>query len=215
MVAVVAPPPVDVNSPESQDDDALMTAAAHGDTAAFRVLMERWWPRVFAFLARALAHRSDAEDLAQETFLRAFRAAPRYVPESRFAAWLFRIAGNLARAEMRRRRVRGWLSGSSTVRDDAILESLPAPRAFDADGPLADAEIRLALARALARLPERQRLAVLLRYFEDLRMADVAAALGIRERAAESLVARDCEPAASARSASPASLNARGLPPSP
>jgi RNA polymerase sigma-70 factor (ECF subfamily) len=152
--------------------------------------MERWWPRVFAFLVRALSHRSDAEDLAQETFLRAYRAAPRYAPEGRFAAWLFRIAGNLARAEMRRRRVRGWLLGAGAMRDDAILESLPAPRAFDSDGPLADAEIRLALARALAQLPDRQRLAVLLRYFEDLRMSDVAAALGMRERAAESLVSR-------------------------
>ena len=190
VVAVVAPPPFDLSSPESQGDDALMAAIAQGDTIAFRVLMERWWPRVFAFLVRALAHRSDAEDLTQETFLRLVRAASRYEPEGRFAAWLFRIAGNLARAEMRRRRVRGWLTGVARVQDDAVLESLPAPRAFDPDGPLANAEIRAALAHALARLPERQRLAVLLRYFEDLPLREVAAALGIRERAAESLVAR-------------------------
>jgi RNA polymerase sigma-70 factor (ECF subfamily) len=170
-----------------------MAATARGESAAFRILMERWWPRVFAFLVRALAHRADAEDLAQETFVRAYRAAPRYLPEGRFAAWLLRIAGNLARAEMRRRRVRGWFLGSESVDDAALLASLPAPRGFEAGGPLADAEIRLAVTRALSRLPERQRLAVLLRYFEDLRVRDIAAALGVSERAAESLVARGTE----------------------
>jgi len=179
-----------MTSLEPADDDTLMVSTARGDPAAFRILMERWWPRVFAFLARALSHRADAEDLAQETFVRAYRAAPRYVPEGRFAAWLFRIAGNLARAEMRRRRVRGWLLGAGAPSDEVVLQSLPALHCFDADGPLADAEVRLALARALARLPERQRLAILLRHFEDLRMRDVALALGIGESAAESLVAR-------------------------
>ncbi len=179
-----------MTSLEPLDDDTLMLSTARGDPAAFRLLMERWWPRVFAFLARALSHRSDAEDLAQETFVRAYRAAPRYVPDGRFAAWLFRIAGNLARAEMRRRRVRGWLLGAGAPSDEAILHSLPAPRCFDADGPLADAEVLLALGRARAQLPERQRLAVLLRHFEGLRMRDVALALGIGERAAESLVTR-------------------------
>jgi RNA polymerase sigma-70 factor (ECF subfamily) len=67
---------------------------------------------------------------------------------------------------------------------------LPAPRAFAADGPLHDLETRARLARALARLPERQRLAVLLRYDVDLPVRDVAAALGTSEHAAESLLAR-------------------------
>lgn len=179
-----------MTSPESLDDDTLMVSTARGDSDAFRILMERWWPRVFAFLARALSHRADAEDLAQETFVRVYRAAPRYVPGGRFAAWLFRIAGNLARAEMRRRRVRGWLLGAGAPGDEMVLESLPASHDFDADGLLANAEVRVALARALARLPERQRLAILLRHFEDMRMRNVALALGISERAAESLVAR-------------------------
>jgi RNA polymerase sigma-70 factor (ECF subfamily) len=171
-------------------DDALVQAAARGDTGAFRALVERWSPRVIAFLTRALGRRADAEDLAQETFLRVYRAAPRYAAEGRFAAWLFRIAGNLARSELRRRKLRGWLLGSTEPEATEALASLPAPRHFDADGPLRDAETRAALAAALVRLPDRQRLAVLLRYYEGLRVRDVAAALGTSEDAAESLLAR-------------------------
>ena len=167
-----------------------MAATARGDDMAFRVLVERWSPRVLAFLTRALARRDDAEDLAQETFVRLHRAAPRYAPSGRFAPWLFRIAGNLARAELRRRKVRGWLLGRAEPSDAEILASLPAPPHFDPEGPLHDADMRATLARALARLPQRQRLAVLLHHFEDLSLREVAAALGASEHAAESLVAR-------------------------
>jgi RNA polymerase sigma-70 factor, ECF subfamily len=173
------------------DDDALVAAVARGDARAYRALVERWSPRVHAFLARALANRSDADDLLQETFVRAWRAAPRYQASGRFAAWLFRIAGNLARQELRRRRVRGWFRGDAAALDDeAVLASLPAPRSFDTDGALRDAETRLALARELGRLPDRQRLAVLLRHFEGLSLHDIAVALEVSDRAAESLLAR-------------------------
>jgi RNA polymerase sigma-70 factor (ECF subfamily) len=180
-----ADPPLD-----SRHDDALMSASGRGDAGAFRALVDRWAPRVHAFLARALSNRADADELTQETFVRAWRAAPRYKPDGRFAAWLFRIAGNLARQELRRRRVRGWFLGAPAVDVDAVLASLPAPRWFDADGPLRDAETRAALARALSMLPDRQRMALLLRHLEGLSVRDVAAALGTSEHAAESLLAR-------------------------
>jgi RNA polymerase sigma-70 factor (ECF subfamily) len=175
---------------QERDDDALVAAIAGGDEAALRILVERWSPRVLAFATRALSRRADAEDLTQETFLRVYRAAPRYVAEGRFALWLFRIAGNLVRAELRRRKVRGWLLGASLQDDVEALEALPAPRGFSADAPLQDAETRAALAAALARLPDRQRLAVLLHYYEGLKLREVAGALGTSEHAAESLVAR-------------------------
>jgi len=178
-------------APDAPDDDALMARAAGGDAGAFRILFERWAPRVRAFLVRVLASRAEADDLTQETFVRAWRAAGRYEAGGRFAAWIFRIAGNLARQEVRRRRVRGWFRGTGGApENEEVLASLPAPAAFDPEGALRDEETRAALARALVRLPESQRLAVLLRYFEGLAVRDVAAALGKSEHAAESLVAR-------------------------
>ncbi len=176
--------------PDDRDDDALMVAVAGGNATAFRLVVERWSPRIEAFAARALGRRTDAEDIVQETFVRVYRSAARYTPSGRFGAWVFRIAGNLVRQELRRRRVRGWLTGNPAVSDESVLASLPAPQHFDADGPLRAAETRATLARALARLPDRQRLAVLLRHFEGLPLRDVAAALDVSEHAAESLVAR-------------------------
>jgi len=175
---------------QEPDDDALMAAVAAGDGRALRTLVERWAPRVEAFAVRVLAQRDDAQDIVQETFVRVHQAAPRYQGGGRFASWLFRIAGNLVRQELRRRRVRGWFGGATEPDDATVLASLPAPAHFDADSPLHHAERRALLARALARLPERQRMAVLLHYFEDLPVRDVAAALQVSEHAAESLLAR-------------------------
>lgn len=175
---------------QDTDDDKLMAAIAAGDGSALRTLVERWAPRVEAFAVRALGQRDDALDIVQETFVRVHRAASRYEGGGRFGGWLFRIAGNLVRQELRRRRVRGWFGGATGSDDATVLASLPAPAHFDADGPLHDAERRALLARALSRLPERQRLAILLRYFEDLPVRDVAAALQVSDHAAESLLAR-------------------------
>jgi RNA polymerase sigma-70 factor (ECF subfamily) len=86
--------------------------------------------------------------------------------------------------------VRGWFVGGTAAGDDEILASLPAPRAFDPEGPLRDAEVRRALALSLARLPDRQRLAILLRHFEALSVREIAAVLDTSEHAAESLIAR-------------------------
>jgi RNA polymerase sigma-70 factor (ECF subfamily) len=171
-------------------DDALVAAAGRGEREALHVLVERWGRRVHAFLRRALASSHDADDLTQETFLRLWRAAPRYRAQGRFAAWLFRIAGNLARQEMRRRRLRALLLGETQTSMEDVLDSLPAPAAFDPESPLRAEEIRRALATALAKLPARQRLAVLLRFYEEMSTAEIAAALGTSPRAAESLLAR-------------------------
>src|SRR3972149_6476670 len=108
------------------DDDALVAAGAAGGTRAFRA------------------------PLAPSP--RLSRAAPRYVPEGRLAAWVFRIAGNLVRAELRRRRVRAWFTGAAEPDIEAVLASLPAPRAFDDAGPLPGAA-EPAIEAVLASLP--------------------------------------------------------------
>ena len=171
-------------------DDALVEAAGRGDREALRVLVERWGPRVRAFLQRALASSRDAEDLAQETFLRVHRAAPRYRSQGRFPAWLFRIAGNLARQELRRRKVVFLLLGEPASSPEEVFASLPAPPSFAPESALQAEELRRALAWAVSRLPARQRLAVLLRYYEEMSVAAIAEALGTSPHGAESLLAR-------------------------
>jgi RNA polymerase sigma-70 factor (ECF subfamily) len=88
------------------DDDVLMARTAQGEEAAFRLLVQRWENDVLAFLIHMLGSREEAEDLVQDTFIKVYRQAGRYRGEGRFRSWLLRIAGNLARSRLRRRRIR-------------------------------------------------------------------------------------------------------------
>jgi RNA polymerase sigma-70 factor (ECF subfamily) len=163
-------------------DDELMVRGAAGDDDAFRVLVERWQGQILGFLTRSLASESEAEDVAQETFVRMCRNAGSYRPEGRFASWLFRIAGNLLRSRLRRRKILRF------IRFDPTEHDLPDPPRVEED--LRRRELREALGRALERLPERQREAFVLRYDAQLSHADIAGELGTTISAVETLLHR-------------------------
>jgi RNA polymerase sigma-70 factor (ECF subfamily) len=160
-----------------------MERAAHGDEEAFRLLVERWERPVFRFLARMLSSREEAEDASQETFLRVFEQSKRYQRRGQFRSWLFRIAGNLARSRLRRRRVLQW------VRLEPVLHDRPDPRDGAEEG-LEKEEVRRAIREALGSLPRRQREAVLLRRYEEMSYAEIASAMGVTVPAVESLLQR-------------------------
>jgi RNA polymerase sigma-70 factor (ECF subfamily) len=84
------------------EDVRLMLAFRDGDDRAFDQLFERWAGRVLRFVERMVGEASVAEELVQETFVRVWKARARYAPEARFSTWLFTIAGNAARNELRR-----------------------------------------------------------------------------------------------------------------
>jgi RNA polymerase sigma-70 factor (ECF subfamily) len=164
-------------------DDDLMAGTARGEEAAFRQLVQRWEGPIFAFLQRMLDSPEDALDLSQETFLRVHAQARRYEPAGRFRGWLFRIAGNLARSWLRRKRTLRW------IRFDPARHDQPSSHA-DAARSLERQETRRQVRDALARLPDRQRQAVLLRRYEGLGYSEIATALGTTVPAVESLLQR-------------------------
>ncbi len=164
-------------------DDILMKRGAGGDEDAFRQLVERWETPVFAFMLRMLGSREDAQDLTQETFIRMIRHADRYRPESRFQSWLFRIAGNLARSRLRRRKVLRW------IRFDSDRHDSPAA----GTDPLADLEkheARREVRQALAKLPERQRRALILKQYQGMKYREIATAMGLTEGSVQMLLHR-------------------------
>ncbi len=168
---------------EHPDDDALVARIAVGEEAAFRLLVDRWQQPVFAFLFHMLGSVEDAEDLAQETFVRVHRQAGRYRAQGRFRSWLFRIAGNLARSALRRRRILRW------VRLDPQQYDLPDPGAA-ADRRVAEGELRRTVLEALRELPDRQREAVVLRRYQDLSHREIAEILGTTPAGVEGLLHR-------------------------
>jgi RNA polymerase sigma-70 factor (ECF subfamily) len=170
----------------ADDDVRLMLALRDGDERAFDALFERWAGRVLRFVERMVREPGAAEDLVQETFLRVWRARERYVPEARFSTWLFTIAGNAARNELRRP-FRG-AAHDPLDPDDAKPE-------LATDGPASDELVdarrtSLGLEAALAALPERQREALWLCAVEGLSYAEVALALETSEGSVKALIHR-------------------------
>lgn len=165
---------------EATEDDALLARYAAGDAEAARRLVERLAPRVLRLTTRLLQDGAEAEDVTQEAMLRLWQIAPDWVPGgAKPSTWLHRVAANLATDRLRRRR---------GVALDAIEEpDDPAPSAVEG---LIDVDRKQALDAALAQLPDRQRVAIVLRHLEGMSNPEIAVTMGIRVEAVESLTAR-------------------------
>jgi RNA polymerase sigma-70 factor (ECF subfamily) len=159
-----------------------MLAISAGDDAAFEGLFERWAGRLLRYLERMVGDAATAEELVQETFFRVHRARERYVATARFSTWLYRIATNLAPNELKRPRRRH-------VHELERTEELEGTGAGVDD--LVDSRRTSAMLEgALAKLPERQRMALWLSAAEGHSYAQVAEILGTSEKSVKALVHR-------------------------
>lgn len=151
------------------DDAQLVAAARGGDERALATIYRRYRPRVFSVVAR-LVGVSDAEEVTQEVFLRAFRALDRFRAESQISTWLYRIAVNAALSERGKRRV------ERDRRAPAVMaETLPAPSTAEGDPAL-----RARLERALAAMPSGYRAVLVLHDVEGLEHEEIGRILGCR-----------------------------------
>jgi RNA polymerase sigma-70 factor (ECF subfamily) len=166
------------------DDAQLVCRARAGEMQAFGLLIAKYQDRVYNLLWRMLGSRSDAEELAQETFLRALERLGQFRGASGFYTWVFRIAANLAITHRRRTgrvHFRSLSAGEEgeDVQAEHLTASLAQQRTPAPDAGLLSRERALRLARALAELDEDARLAVLLRDVEDMDYAQIARVLEI------------------------------------
>ena len=162
-------------------DESLVERGAAGDRDALQLLVERWQGPGFAVMVRMVGSQEDAQDFTQETFMRVCKNAHRYHTSGQFKSWILRIAGNVARTHLRRRRILRW------VRFDDVAHDGPSP---SIGGSLEEQETIQLVRSALLALPPRQRQAVALRYFEDMAYQEVADAMGVSVSAVESLLHR-------------------------
>ncbi|MBM4371944.1 MAG: sigma-70 family RNA polymerase sigma factor [Deltaproteobacteria bacterium] len=157
-----------------------MAALVAGDRDAFTVLVLRHQARAWAVAARFAGQPAAAQDLVQEAFLRVLEAAPRYRPQGRFSSWLLRILVNEALR-------RPWRWRTVPLREDDH------PAGGDPSHALDQAARGRALQDAMARLPAPLRMALTLRYVEELPAAEIGAAMGRSPKAVERLLARGRE----------------------
>ncbi len=163
--------------------ESVIRRAKLRDPAAFDALVDSYSPRLFGFLYRLTGHRSDAEDLLQDVFLRVVRKIEHYDHSGRFDAWLFRIATNLVRDRARRAQRTPRLTSLEGRGEHGASDSRSPERWADTSVPPPDRSMVLgeqvdALQLALAKLPVVEREVIMLRHFGQMSFAEIAEIMG-------------------------------------
>lgn len=150
------------------EDTDLIRKARRGDVEAFNLLISRWEKRVYNYLLRIVGDREGALDLSQDVFLKAYQNLRKLDDPARFAPWLFRIAHNEAFSSFRKRRPEREAPGQPEYTGDERA----------AIGPAFPIELSIAVTTALAKLPEEQREAVILKIYQGFKFEEMAEVLG-------------------------------------
>jgi RNA polymerase sigma-70 factor (ECF subfamily) len=164
-------------------DSTLISRAKLGDIQAFETIVAQYYARCLRFAHGMLRDSADADDVVQETFVRLYRALPRYEDRQRFDSWLFRILGNCCRTAnaLHKRRE------AQDVDDDRVLYNVAAP---DRPDSAFDAEWGEEVRRALAGVPEYNREIFLLHYVEGFSYEEIERITGVRQSALKMRVKR-------------------------
>jgi len=169
----------------------LMARIAKGDEDAFEILVSRHQTSVLNLIYRFIGDRTQAKDLAQEVFLRVWQAARGYEPRAKFTTWICRITANLCLNELKSARRKKWFqflrSGEDREKttEDVLLDSSPSPEEL-----LLSREQSRKISDALQSLPENQRVAIILKRYDDLSYQEIAKILNCSVSAVESLLVR-------------------------
>ncbi|MGA2640734.1 MAG: sigma-70 family RNA polymerase sigma factor [Spirochaetia bacterium] len=169
---------------QRQTDDELIERVLRGETRFFAALVERYQDPVYGMALRFVRSASDAEDLAQEAFLRAYRGLEGFKGDARFSTWLYRITWNLCTDWLRRNRKPGHPSGAL---DDAAGV---ADERVDLEEGLLAAEERHTVRQALDRLAERYRSVLILMYYQKMSYEQIASVLEVPTKTVETRLYR-------------------------
>jgi RNA polymerase sigma-70 factor (ECF subfamily) len=169
----------------------LMARIAKGDADAFELLVNRHQTSASNLIYRFVGDRTQAKDLAQEVFIRVWQAAKTYKPEAKFTTWLYRITANLCLNELKSSRRKKLFQFLRSDADNEIHGEKDFP-----DGSPSPEDLLLAkershqITKALQGLPENQRMAVILKRYDDLSYEEIARVMGCSVPAVESLLVR-------------------------
>ncbi|HXJ92918.1 MAG TPA: sigma-70 family RNA polymerase sigma factor [Terriglobia bacterium] len=172
-----------------QDDGVVVALALAGDSDAFRTLVERHSRAIFRLAYRMTSNEQDAEDVVQETFLRAYKRLKQFESRANFGTWLHRIAVNCALDCMRLRQ------RHDTGRESIDAVGADGPQPLPAGDPLPDrvlfsAEVQQQIDGVLAGLSPKEKAAFVLRHFEGMSIEEISRTMGLRSEAAKNNIFR-------------------------
>jgi RNA polymerase sigma-70 factor (ECF subfamily) len=157
-------------------DEELVARSIRGDSESFNELILRWERPIYALAYRTIGREEDARDVCQETFLRAFRALPAFRGQAKFSSWLYRIALNLCRDWIRRERRTPLVETPEEV--DGVERAEPSGATESIEDLIARKDLIRAVERVMARLPEEQRTAIVLKEYHGLTFQEIADLVG-------------------------------------
>ena len=168
-----------------------MARIAEGDDSAFEILVNRHQTSVLNLIYRFIGDRTQAKDLAQEVFIRVWQAAKTYKSEAKFTTWLYRITANLCLNELKSARRKKWFSFNRSDEDGKhTFEETLSDTAPSSEDLLLQKERSRQISNALQSLPENQRMALILKRYDDLSYQEIAQVIGCSVSAVESLLVR-------------------------
>ncbi len=171
------------NSMNDPDDDLpLVSLAQQGDTEAYDILVTRHRGRIFAMIRNMIHQEADAWDLAQEVFIKAWRALPRFEARAKFSTWLYRIAHNVVYDWARKRKIEsaGELNDEIFLRERIDSSSSTTPSGGESpDDLMSNGELRVKIEKALAKLSPEHREIVILKDVQGLSYKEIAEAMSI------------------------------------
>jgi RNA polymerase sigma-70 factor (ECF subfamily) len=176
---------------KQSSNEELMPRIAEGDESAFQILVERHQTPVLNLIYRFIGDSTKSQDLAQEVFLRVWQGAKSYEAKAKFTTWLYRIAANICLNELKASRRKQWLRFFHVDREEQgsgeedFPEESPSPEDL-----LLSKERDRKIADALQSLPENQRMALILKRYDDLSYEEIARILNCSVSAVESLLVR-------------------------
>jgi RNA polymerase sigma-70 factor (ECF subfamily) len=195
LTQFVPPPFPPGNLFQSMDEqipsEELMARIAEGDEDAFEILVDRHQTSILNFIYRFVGDRTQSKDLAQEVFVRVWQSAKSYEPKAKFTTWVYRITANLCLNELKSTRRKKWFSFNSSDEDgEHTFEETLADSAPSAEDLLLEKERSRQISHALQSLPENQRMALILKRYDDLSYQEIAQIIGCSVSAVESLLVR-------------------------
>jgi RNA polymerase sigma-70 factor (ECF subfamily) len=174
-----------------ETDEKLMLRVGQGESALFNELVRRYTKRMVNLAYQITGDRSLAEDIAQETFFRAYKSAARYAEIAKFSTWLYTIAINLCRNELRRRKFKPFsLEEMAEREDEGKIRIDIADETTKPDMDLEKKELTALVRQAIARVPEKFRTALVLRDIQGLAYDEIGAMLGLPEGTVKSRINR-------------------------